>query len=415
LSDSLNFRYARTAELDDIARLVSHSFPGPTRPVDWIREQLEAPRFGGGAETLFIGESGGRPVAALQIHPLRQWACGRELACAGIGTVSVSPAHRRRRIGGELVTASLRAAAERGDVISALYPFRVSFYQELGYGQAGEAVQYQVAPHMLPDAPERAAVELLDDNDARAEALRLYNDWAPTQNGQLARSALMWAEQVPKHDRVLVGYRDDQRALRGYALAIYRTDLPPAERYLEIDELVWTTPAARRGLYAWVASLGDQWREVLIRGLPSHRLGDWIREPRLPSGSAPTWQLWAPAATVMAGTMVRILDVEHAWDGRPLGSDAPLDVTFEVRDAQLDGNSGVWRIVSDDGVARAARHTGRDASLRLDISTLSRVWAGALPASAAVAAGLAECSDSAVLASLDAALASPEPWTFDRF
>jgi predicted acetyltransferase len=416
LSDCLKFRYARAAEIGDIARLVRHSFPGAARSVDWIGDQLDAPRFGGGAETLFIGEHSGRPVAALQIHPLRQWVGGRAMACAGVGTVTVSPAHRRRRMGAELVTAALRAAAERGDVISALYPFRVSFYQDLGYGQASEAVQYQVAPHMLPDAPERERVELLDDDSGRAEVLGLYNEWVKTQNGQLVRTERMWAEQVAKHDRVLVGCRDAAGALRGYGLGIYRADLPAAERLLEIDELVWTTPEARRGLYAWVASLGDQWRQVLIRGLPSHRLGDWIREPRLPTGSAPPWQLWAPAATLMAGTMLRILDVQRAFDGHPVSPEAAIDVAFEVVDRQLEGNSGTWRVVSDQGTLRAERGGGRsNATMRLDISALSRIWAGALPAAAAVTAGLAECDDVSALAALDAALVLPEPWTFDRF
>jgi predicted acetyltransferase len=415
LSDAPRFRFARTAEVSDVARLVSHSFPGPTRPVDWIREQLEAPRFGGGADSLFIGEEAGRLVAACQIHPLRQWIGGAELRCAGIGTVAVSPVHRRRRIGAELLAAALRAAAERGDAVSALYPFRVSFYQELGYGQASEALQYRIAPHLLPDAPERIRVELLADDGGRDEALALYNDWVRTQNGQVARTPQMWAEHVPKHDRALVGYRDERGALQGYALAIYRADLPSAERYLEIDELVWTTLAARRGLYAWIASMGDQWREVLMRALPEQRLGDWIREPRLPAGSAPLWQLWAPAATLMAGTMFRVLDVQQAWQRRTCIAGHDFDVTFDVQDAQVTANRGTWRVVSEAGSVSVERSGRNDRVLQLGISTLSRIYIGALPATAAVDAGLATCSDRAVLPLLDRALALPQPWTFERF
>jgi predicted acetyltransferase len=415
LSDALVFRFARAAETGDVARLVSHSFPGASRTPEWIRAQLEAPRFGGGAETLFVGEEGGRVVAALQLHPLRQWVGGELLPCAGVGTVAVSPAHRRRKVGGALVTAALQAAVERGDVVSALYPFRVAFYQQLGYGQASEALQYQVAPAMLPDAPERLGVELLEDAGAHAEALALYREWAATQNGQMDRNPAMWAEQLLKHDRVLVGYRDDAGTLRGYALGVYRAELPPRERFLEVDELVWTTAAARRGLYAWVASLADQWQQVLIRGLPSQRLGDWIREPRLPTGSAPPWQLWAPAATLLAGTMFRVLDMERAWRSRRLAGDEALDLVIQVDDGQLPGNSGAWRIVAEEGRCVALPAGDAPHALRMDMSTLSRLFMGSLPASAAVAAGLAECPRPAVLPLLDRALALPEPWTFERF
>ena len=448
MTDSTNYRFARPAEIGDIAALVGHSFPGPGRSPEWLRDQLATPRFGGGADTLFVGESGGRPVAACQVHPLRQWVGAEELACTGIGTVAVSPTHRRRGIGAELVAAALRAAHERGDVVSALYPFRVGFYQELGYGQAGEAHQYHVPPRMLPDAPERTRVILVDDDDGRDEVLAFYNAWARTQNGQLTRTPRMWAEQVMKHDRALVGYRNGG-ALEGYALAIYRADLPAAERYLEIDEMAWVTPGARRGLYAWVAALGDQWHHVLIRGLPSHRLGDWIREPRLPTGSAPHWQLWAPQATLMAGTMFRVLDMQRAWERRRArggGGDSsdvatsrgagsgqpPVDITFDVRDEQLPGNSGTWRVVLEEDGTRVERgdavqvaspagatpgagsNSGR-CTIRLNVSTLSRLYAGALPATAAIAAGLAECDRPEALPGLDAALKLPEPWTFDRF
>jgi predicted acetyltransferase len=425
LPRALTFRLARATEIGDVARLVSHSFPGPTRPLEWLREQLAAPRFGGGPETLVVAEDAGRIVAACQVHPLRQWIGGVEFPCAGIGTVAVSPAHRRRKVGAELVAAALEHAAQRGDIVSALYPFRVSFYQSLGYGQAGEAHQYQVPPRMLPDAPERERVELLEDEGGRAEALGFYNQWAATQNGQLTRNPRMWAEHVMKHDRALAGYRDERGALRGYALALYRADLPPAGRYLEVDEMAWTTPDARRGLMAWIASLGDQWNQVLVRGLPSQRLADWIREPRLPVGSAPAWQLWAPAATLMAGTMFRILHMQHAWERRRVPAGTSLDVTFHVDDGQLPSNSGSWHVTSDGAVIRARRDEATSSSpgagapprpaMRLDISTLSRIYAGALSPSAAVAANLAECDTPGALPLLDRALALPEPWTFERF
>jgi predicted acetyltransferase len=220
---------------------------------------------------------------------------------------------------------------------------------------------------------------------------------------------------VPKHDRALAGYRDEGGTLRGYALAIYRADLPVTERYLEIDELVWTTPAARRGLYAWIASLGDQWREVLVRALPEQRLGDWIREPRLPAGSAPLWQLWAPAATLMAGTMFRIVDMQQAWRQRTCAAGSAFDITVNVQDMQVPRNARAWRLIADAGRVHIEAGRSNDSVLLLDISTLSRIYIGAMTATAAVQAGRAECTDPAVLSRLDLALALPQPWTFERF
>jgi predicted acetyltransferase len=442
---SLDYRLARAADLDAAASLVAHSFPGPTRPPDWIRTQLETPVYGGGPETLVLGGTGGHVVAACQIHPLRTWVGGALLPTAGVGTVAISPAHRRRGLGADLVTAALRIARDRGDVASSLYPFRVGFYQSLGYGQAGEALQYRFPPRMLADSPERERVELIDGVAGRAEALALYNRWAASETGQLERGEAVWARSTEVHDRALVGYRagdpsastgrgDDGSSggrsagsapLEGYALVVYRADLPAPERYLEVDEIVWTTERARQGLYAWLASLADQWQQVVVRALPSHRFGDWLREPRLPSGSAPMWNLWAPMATLMAGTMFRILDMPGAWQERRIADGTSLTAMLEVRDGQIGENAGTWRIALNGGRAELTRGDGAgtgsagtgpaDVRLRLDVSTLSRLYVGSLTATSALAAGLLECDRPERLPALDRALALPEPWTFDRF
>jgi predicted acetyltransferase len=459
VSDSLQYRFADDADVAAAARLAAHSFPGAPRSVEWWDAQLRDPHYGGGADTLLIGEHGGAIAAALQLHRLRQWTGGRALATAGIGSVSISPAHRRRGLAAQLVTAALRAAHERGDAASLLYPFRVGFYQRLGYGRAGSVLQYLVPASALAESPERRQVELLETDDARGEALALYNDWARAQNGQLERGARVWravtdaagatagatagasrragssrgsAGGAPAGaDGLLAGWRSATGGLEGYALARYRTDLAPPQRYLEVEELVWSTPAARRGLYAWLASLADQWPRLLLRALPAHRLGDWLDEPRLPHAAAPGWRLWEPEAVLLAGPMFRLVNMQQAWEGRPAAAgvptaagasagapaaaDATASVCLEVTDAQLPHNSGTWCLTFSDGAAHIQRGGHADITLRLGIDTLSRIFIGALAPSAALDAGLLECDRPDRLHRLDGVLALTEPWTFDRF
>jgi predicted acetyltransferase len=415
LPDALRYRFASGDEIPALARLAAHSFPGAVRtPAYWL-DYLAAPVFGGGVETLFVGSDDRGFAALLQLHPLRQWIGGAGLPCAGVGTVVISPAHRRRGLGAELVRAALIAALERGDIVSALYPFRSAFYGRLGYGAAGEALQWQVAPEMLPDAAERRCVAMLESAAERAEARALYNRWIRGQNGQMERGAELWERLLTTHDRALAGYRSHGGRLEGYALVTYRADAPARERALEVDELVWTTPAARHGLFAWLASLGDQWHQLLLRGLPAHRIGDWLREPRLPAGSAPAWGLWAGAATLLMGPMFRLLDARAAWEQRGVAADADLTVALEVSDEQIPRNASSWRLALRHGSV-AVEDPGRaDVTIRTGIATLSRLYAAALTPTAAFEAGLLECDGAGRLPALDAALALPEPWTFDRF
>jgi predicted acetyltransferase len=410
----MRYRQAAPDEIPAAGRLAAHSFPGPERTPEWWEDRLRDPVYGGGADTLFIGCDSLGIAAACQIHPLRQWVAGEPMPMTGVGTVAISPVRRKQGRAAELVTAALRAGRERGDIVSALFPFRVSFYQRLGYGLAGEALQYQVPTGTLPDSAERHRVAVIESDDERAEALALYNRWAATQNGQLERSARLW-QTIAGTGHALLGYRAHHGGLEGYALVIYRTDLQPQERYLEVDEMVWATDSARRGLYAWLGSLGDQWQQILLRALPSDRLGDWLREPRLPHGTAPPWRLWAPSATLMSGPMFRLIDVRAAFEGRRVEPTPAMAVAIEIEDAQFEENCGSWRIALDAGRAIVERTGALDVSLRMDISTLSRIFIGSLSPTSALRAGLLECDHEELLGVLDTALALPEPWTFDRF
>lgn len=413
---SVAFRFAQPSELVAAARLAFHSFPGPSRTAAWWLEQLREPLYGGGAETLWVGEEDGRIVAACQLHPLRQWISGAALDVRGLGTVAISPTHRRRGLAGKLVASGLRAVREEGAAASALYPFRVSFYARLGYGLAGHALQYRVAPDCLPDAPERLQVELAESEESRAEARRMYDAWAATQTGQVVRPVRVWQQMLSAGDRALAVYRAPSGQVEGYALVVYRVDFPPQDRFLEVDEIAWLNPAARRGLLAWLGSLGDQWRQILIRVLPSHHFSAWISEPRLPSGSVPGWNLWFPSATLLAGPMFRVLDVERAWQQRAVQPESPFTVQLELTDESVPENSGFWRLRLEDGRVGVERGAGAsDVAVRLGVDTLSRLFVGALSPSAALDAGLLEVDRPDPLSRLDRALHLPDPWTFDRF
>jgi predicted acetyltransferase len=407
------FRLVRDEEISEAARLVGHSFVGRTQ--EYLEDFLRNGPYGG-PEVLWVGEEDGRLTSACHLLSFHQWVGGARLPIMGLAMVSVSPVHRRRRVAGRLVTAGLRHALERGDVASALYPFRVGFYQDLGYGLAGDAHQYLLPPEQFPDSPERLRVQLVHSEEDRREVRELYERWAPQQNGQLERHDGHW-RRLWEGERAGMIYRGEHGEPEGYAIVRYRTDLQPVERFLEVEERVWLTPAARRAMYAWLGTLGDQWRLIAYRAHPDEGLAEVVREPRLPLGSAPGWGIWFPSATLLVGPMFRILDLPGAWAERRVAPETALTVGLEVHDAQLPENAGPWRLRLEHGRVAVERSTasGVDVSLRLPVDVLSRLFIGALTPSAAAEVGLVECDRPERLTALDAALRLPRPWTFDRF
>ena len=415
---SETFRPARPDELEEVSRLQTHSFPAPGRGHQWWMEFLkDGPH--GGLEALWVAEEDGRLVGACQLLWLRQWIAGAALPVTGVAGVAISPTHRRRGLAQRMLVAGFEHARERGDVASALFPFRASFYEDLGYGLAGEAHQYQLPPALLPDdKAERVKVRLVDtpaDLDALkavyAEAARLL------QTGQLDRTERSWSRSWGHDDQAAVVYWSDDGVPEGYCIVRYRADLPLDRRYLEVEERAWLTIPAQRGIYGWLSTLGDQWREIAYRAHPEEGFGDRIREPRLPLLQAPSWRLWFPSATLLRGPMFRVLDVPEALERRALASEAELTLKLEIEDAQVLENRGPWRVRMEGGALQVEPWIGGrvDASLAMPVQTLSRIYIGAIAPWQALAGGLATLDGADVVKMLDRAFEVPKPWTFDRF
>ncbi len=184
-----------------------------------------------------------------------------------------------------------------------------------------------------------------------------------------------------------------------------------------MEERVWLTIPAQRGIYAWLSTLGDQWREIVYRAHPEEGFGDRISEPRLPLLSAPSWRLWFPSATLLRGPMFRVLDVAEALRRRTVAAGVQMTLALEVDDAQVGENRGPWRVRIEGGKMEVDRFAGGkvDASLRLPMDTLSRIFIGAIAPWQAIANGLAEIDRPDMVKALDIALEVPKPWTFDRF
>lgn len=413
---SIAFRTPHPDELDAVVTLAMHSFPRPGRDrAGWTDRFRETP-FGAGPEVLWVGEEAGRLVATCQLHQITHYVSGEPFPTMGLGTVAIAPSHRQRGLGGRLVSTALEQARERGDLLSSLYPFRASFYARMGYGLVGETHQYRIPPRDLSASELRKRVEIVTDTAGLDELATFYSRWVRTQTGQLERNRAAWDRLLAGEHQLAVVYRDEDGEVGGYVFASYEIDGAPRDRYLSVNELAWLDADARAGLYGWLASLGDQWHSLALRALPEHRLEDWLREPRLSAAQVPQWGLWFPSAVLLRGPMFRLLDVGEAWRRRKVHPDVELTVTAEVEDELLPGNAGRWRLRLTEGRVEVERGGGgADLEMRLNISALTRLFMGALPATAAAEAGLLVADRGAALELLDKALRLPTSWTFDRF
>jgi predicted N-acetyltransferase YhbS len=99
---------------------------------DALEKMRDAQRYSEGNVTL-VAEENGAAVAEASAIPMRQNVRGVVFPMAGVAGVSALPLDRRRGLVRALLTGLLGQMRDAGHVLSALYPFRPSFYQRFGY------------------------------------------------------------------------------------------------------------------------------------------------------------------------------------------------------------------------------------------------------------------------------------------
>ena len=357
---------------------------------------------------------GGAIVGTLGAYSLDFAVPGATLATGGTTQVSVRATHRRRGILRAMLQAHLDDVRERGEPLAALWASEAGIYGRFGYGCASELARIEVerarAAFARPARPE-GRCRLLENEAAQAELPALYETLWRARPGSFARSEAWW------RDRHLA----DPSALRGGASAlrraVYERDgaargfiqyrmkmhsdehgLPRGE--LIIAELHGADPEARTAL----------WRLALDVDLID-RISWW----NAPLDDPLAFLLADPRRAmrrVRDGLWVRIVDVPRALAGRRYAREGQL--TLQVSDPLLPGNSGTWALEGGPQGAKCIRAAG-SADLQLDIESLGALYLGGMRPSTLAHTGRIR-GEREALARADAMFAwSPLPWCPEIF
>jgi predicted acetyltransferase len=397
----MSLRPAGTPDIRGLAELWDRAFPGERTVGDRVR-QLEAGLPHGGVEIVHAWEEDGAIAGAFKALRLRQVFSGAALPTLGLAAVAVAPERRRRGLGVRLCREAIRIGRERGDAVSTLYPFRPAFYRSLGWGLAGRLHSHLFDPSWLPAHAAREEVRPARADELPAVAA-CYHEVASASNGMLLRHEALWRQLGDNRSHVFVHPVD--QGIGGYLVAKFGGGTRPDLRVLRIEELVAASESSYRALLGWIGAMSDQWRRVRYDAGVAERFEHRLTEPR-PPGFARTRTLYFPVARIIAGPMVRVLDVAAALAAR--GPAAPAAargarIGVEVRDEVLPENRGPWRWTVGEGVRPAEpgeleTGAGTDAAVRTDAATFAQIYAGELAPSEAGTLGLAESTgDAAVL------------------
>ena len=303
-------------------------------------------------------------VACRHIH-LAATLRGEPVEVVGITGVSSPPEHRRRGLVRRLMADSLAECRDRGIPLSALWPFKYSFYRRLGWAVSNT--------YATQEFPVDAIAFAREDRPEAGEFVRLEaDDWARLSAVRAAhgagyeltvdRTEEWWRKRVFSGwdtDPYVYGYERDGD-LRGYL--VYRISSGDDGRTLRAWDAAFVDHAARLALLGFIADHDSQVSRVFLYGPPDETLLDLVPEPD------------EVDLAVKAGPMVRLVDVAPALEAHPY-PDADGDVVLEVSDPLCDWNEGRFAVTVSGGEATVAE-TDDDPDAVLDVGTLSQLSVG---------------------------------------
>jgi len=298
----------------------------------------------------------------------------RELETDALTNVTVAATHRRRGIMREMLSASLAAAAERGDAMSILIAAEWPIYGRFGYAPATQSADYVLhtsrAGSRVDGDPSRVRQVEREEFAAAAEAVHSASRRA--RSGQVSRDAEWWRRLFgvdgigpsPTLPHTFLMHDGEHgpdgllswKGTRGFGL------VPPLGA-VEVWELVSVDEAAYRDFWAYLAGL-DGVDEVHAALRPVDEPLRWLladaRALRLTQQVDFVW--------------VRLLDVPAALSARRYAIAGEL--ALEVIDED-EGRFAAGRyLLRADGDTVDCVRTDRDPDLQITQRALASIYLG---------------------------------------
>lgn len=343
----MDFRQITAAErMDKMFPLQAYAFMGSPWSVEEQEKYRERMRFFESAVNL-VAEEHGRALAGAAAFPMQQNVRGLVHDMAGVASVASHPSARRRGLVRELMRRLLRQMREQGCAVSALYPFRPSFYARFGYVGLPRLRTTSFAPDGLSHFL-RAELPGEVERVSMADGFEVYDAFS--------RHLLTLRHGFAVFDEVrMAGFRDDRYwvaiARSGgevVGLLRYRVDRYAGD--LEGCHLLTTGPVGRALLLQFLGRHVDQAARIVLK----------VSTDEVP-------ELWGTDLAVLTegrvgspdrnAPMARVLDME-ALTGTPAG---PGAITVEIPDDELIG--GVWQLESAAGRLSVTKGAGPTATL----------------------------------------------------
>ena len=411
---SLKLRWVGEEDRDRVAETRMLCYAPARKELSEYVERMRSDVRAAPGDWLLAEDSSGVAVGTATGYAMTMWVRGGAVPCQGVAHVGTIKTHRRRSGNGSvgiataLMNETVRSARERGFVVSALMPFRGSFYEKFGYGFVERRAEWTVPMAILPKGDFGSDLRFYQERDFD-EIVRLKQRLTERGHGDIERSAALWKRYL---DAAGSGHIVIERAGEGpvRSFVFFEQTFKNHVDTLRVEEILYEDTPGLVRLLRFLGSLRDQYGNVSIT-LPADLRLNWLlaesqlthRERR----NHPTSE-----CRPFTRMQVRVLDHEKLIGAMALPRSAGGKCIVAVR--EVEGHISKFAIEIADGKAVA---TKTDASPDVEMS--DRVWAmvalGDMAATRAAELGLIAVTNRTPLSALDALAAGAAPFCREYF
>lgn len=412
---SISLRWVPESEHDRVGEARLYCYGSKSEDLKKFQETLRDDARVKSGDCL-LAERAGRIVGTATSMSMRMWVRGGVVPCQGVAWVGTIKTARRGSSGAEdpgvatrIMHETIRKARERGEVVSALMPFRGSFYEHFGYGimerRSLWAAPVQIFPH-----GSFAGIRFFEPSDLPA---LIACRQRVTQVGQcdIERDAGAWAFHLKYagDEMWVVDRPDDAGAVQGWMKLEHVHESDGSDTMRVIESGYESIDALKRQL-SFLGSLRDQYSRASITLPADLQLNRLLREPQIThrdNRNHPT-----PISRPYTRMQLRVLDHKRLIEAMKFPDEVRGRVGVCIR--ETEGHCSPLWIEIESGRASVSTTQG-EAHLSCRDSAWAAIITGDLSASEAVHLGLAQCSDAEAISLLDVFSRGPLPFTHEYF
>lgn len=355
-------RPVRESELEWAAALFNNAFRiGMEKARGWTNGMpLE--------ETIAVAEKD-RIASFVRMVRYKVWVGGGEMQMGGIGAVSTWADAQGRGYAGELMRRSVKIMRDRGDAVSALYPFSHRYYGKFGWASMGERIIYtdakqnDIIPHeeksLVRWCSGEKDIDLLDG---------AYREYTRRYNGMTIRSRERW-EGILRSSQEQNGQAyiivKDKKPI-GYFVCEHLPGKPGGHETV-VRDFSCISLEAYRAMFGFLATLPTNVVKITVSAPILPNLSSFYKEPFITM----KWTL---------PFQYRVVDVERAIALRGFNPETKGKLRVKILDKCGEWNTGVWEIEVESGKGTAKKIAARKTDIEMTIQDFSKLYMGALDA-----------------------------------